>query len=71
MLVAYIEVILAEFENRWHCLRLHGSDQAVHNFLIYTGRFIGTGEHHFNGVTATDYCLGSTCIHLVARHEYS
>ncbi len=44
MLVAYIDAMLEEFQHRWHCMRLHGSDQAVHNFLIYTGKFIGTGR---------------------------
>ena len=44
MLVAYIDAMLEEFQHRWHCKRLHGSDQAVHNFLIYTGKFIGTGR---------------------------
>jgi len=43
MLVAYIDAMLEEFQHWWHCMRLHGSDQAVHNFLVYTGKFIGTG----------------------------
>ncbi|KAL0021043.1 hypothetical protein WJX77_012162 [Trebouxia sp. C0004] len=43
LLVAYIDAMLEEFQHRWHCMRLHGSDQAVHNFLVYTGKFIGTG----------------------------
>ena len=52
MLVAYIDAMLEEFQQRWHCLRLHGSDQAVHNFLMYTGKFIGTGVYMFEHVTA-------------------
>ncbi|DBA90773.1 TPA: hypothetical protein ACH3X1_003980 [Trebouxia sp. C0004] len=46
LLVAYIDAMLEEFQHRWHCMRLHGSDQAVHNFLVYTGKFIGTGRLH-------------------------
>ena len=47
LLVSYIEAMLEEFEHRWHCMRLHGSDQAVHNFLVYSGKFIGTGTYSF------------------------
>ena len=43
LLVAYMGAMLEEFQQRWHCMRLHGSDQAVHNFLMYTGKFIGSG----------------------------
>ena len=43
LLVRYFGVMLREFEHRWHCMRLHGSDQAVHNYLVYTGKLIGSG----------------------------
>lgn len=43
LLLTYIDAMLEELQQRWHCRRLHGSDQAIHNFLVYTGKFIGTG----------------------------
>lgn len=43
MLLQYFEVMVEEFVARWHCMRLHGSDQAVHNYLVYTGKLVGTG----------------------------
>lgn len=43
LLLTYIDAMLEELQWRWHCRRLHGSDQAIHNFLVYTGKFIGTG----------------------------
>ena len=43
-LIAYFQLMMKEFEVRWHCMRLHGSDQAVHNYLVYTGKLIPHGE---------------------------
>ena len=43
LLLTYIDAMLEELQQRWHCRRLHGTDQAIHNFLVYTGKFIGTG----------------------------
>lgn len=43
LLLTYIDAMLEELQHRWHCRRLHGTDQAIHNFLVYTGKFIGTG----------------------------
>lgn len=43
LLLTYVDAMLEELQQRWHCRRLHGSDQAIHNFLVYTGKFIGTG----------------------------
>lgn len=43
-LVAYFQLMIKEFEVRWHCMRLHGSDQAVHNYLVYTGKVTPLGE---------------------------
>lgn len=44
MMRAYFEMILQELEHRWHCRRLHGSDQAIHNYLVYTGKLVRSGE---------------------------
>ena len=44
--MTYIDAMLEELQQRWHCRRLHGTDQAIHNFLVYTGRFISTGVLH-------------------------
>ena len=46
LLLIYINAMLEELQQRWHCRRLHGTDQAIHNFLVYTGKFIGTGTTH-------------------------
>lgn len=43
LMLTYIDAMLEELQHRWHCRRLHGTDQAIHNFLVYTGKFIGTG----------------------------
>lgn len=44
MMVRYFDLMTQEFQLRWHCMRLHGSDQAVHNYLTYTGKLISTGR---------------------------
>jgi hypothetical protein len=44
MMLTYFSMVVREIERRWHCRGLHGSDQAVHNYLVYTGKLIGTGE---------------------------
>lgn len=38
------ELITSEVEARWHCRRAHGSDQAMHNYLVYTGKVAEAGE---------------------------
>ena len=43
-MLQYFDIMLAEFSKRWHCRRLHGSDQAIHNYLLYTGKLVGSGE---------------------------
>ena len=45
-MLQYFDIMLAEFSKRWHCRRLHGSDQAIHNYLLYTGKLVGSGELH-------------------------
>eukprot|EP00891_Asterochloris_glomerata_P009694 jgi/Astpho2/9694/fgenesh1_pg.00149_%23_4_t len=42
-MLQYFDIMLAEFSKRWHCRRLHGSDQAIHNYLLYTGKLVGSG----------------------------
>lgn len=42
----YFRLMMREFERRWHCRRLHGSDQVVHNYMVYTGKLIGSGAFH-------------------------
>lgn len=44
MMLSYFQLMVQEMEQRWHCRRLHGSDQAIHNYLVYTGKLIGTGK---------------------------
>ena len=44
MMLQYFEMLLRELEHRWHCRRLHGTDQAIHNYLVYTGKLIRTGK---------------------------
>ena len=50
-MLQYFDIMLAEFSKRWHCRRLHGSDQAIHNYLLYTGKLVGSGE----------FCLAQGC----------
>ena len=62
LLLTYIDAMLEELQQRWHCRRLHGSDQAIHNFLVYTGKFIGTGMLTCACVLASGAPLTCQCI---------
>lgn len=67
-LVGYIDLLLEEFKHRWHCMRQHGSDQAIHNVLVYTGKLIGTGEQnkfyaHNSLCNSLAGCIQSTGLH--------
>lgn len=53
MMRAYFEMMMHELEHRWHCKRLHGSDQAIHNYLVYTGKLVRSGEHYVLDCTLT------------------
>ena len=39
-------LIIEQIEQHWQCRRAHGSDQAMHNFLVYTGKVIEAGRQH-------------------------
>lgn len=44
MMRDYFDLLTQEMENRWQCRREHGSDQAMHNFLVYNQKVSEAGK---------------------------